>query len=198
MVAGRDRCWSATPGTPGSAASACSAPSPIRSFSPARTQSASPTSRRVTAPIRTTMPPAPASGICRSPLAIRHAMHSGLSAGHPEAGPIRTPLLRSRSWTGGRTSPTSSAATLIRRSAVSSRRKPMTASAAASPPAAQWESNDRRAHADGAVPEFQERPTAGASTRSGVGSDLSEYNTFPVGCQQNGAGPGGGSLRSAA
>ena len=46
-------------------------------------------------------------------------------------------------------------------------------------------------HLDRAVPKRTESTKPGASTLSGVGSDLSEYNTFPAGCQQNGNGPAG-------
>ena len=42
-----------------------------------------------------------------------------------------------------------------------------------------------------AVPELAGDRSPGASIRFGVGSDLSEYNTFPLGCLQNGAGPAG-------
>lgn len=56
--------------------------------------------------------------------------------------------------------------------------------------AAQWQSNDRRALLTAqflnskATENWQEHAM-------GVGSDLSEYNTFPFGCLPNGAGPGG-------
>ena len=56
--------------------------------------------------------------------------------------------------------------------------------------AAQWQSNDRRAiltaqFLNSKASESWEEHTMG------VGSDLSEYNTFPAGCEQNGNGPGG-------
>jgi TonB-dependent receptor len=56
--------------------------------------------------------------------------------------------------------------------------------------AAQWQSNDRRAlltaqFLNSKATESWEEHTMG------VGSDLSEYNTFPAGCQQNGNGPSG-------
>lgn len=56
--------------------------------------------------------------------------------------------------------------------------------------AMQWQSNDRRALLTAqflnsrATEQWKEHEI-------GVGSDLSEYNTFPFGCVQNGNGPGG-------
>ena len=53
---------------------------------------------------------------------------------------------------------------------------------------AQWQSNDRRA-----MLTFQflnsKATESWGEHMMGVGSDLSEYNTFPLGCQQNSAGP---------
>jgi len=56
--------------------------------------------------------------------------------------------------------------------------------------AAQWQSNDRRALF---TAQFLNSKASESWTEHtiGVGSDLSEYNTFPAGCQQNTAGPGG-------
>ena len=54
----------------------------------------------------------------------------------------------------------------------------------------EWESNDRRAHLTAQFLNSKATESWGEHTM-GVGSDLSEYNTFPLGCQQNGAGPGG-------
>ena len=56
--------------------------------------------------------------------------------------------------------------------------------------AAQWQSNDRRALVTAQFLNSRATESWGEHTM-GVGSDLSEYNTFPLGCQQNGAGPAG-------
>jgi TonB-dependent receptor len=56
--------------------------------------------------------------------------------------------------------------------------------------AAQWQSLDKRALLTAQF--LNSKATDGWGEHEfGVGSDLSEYNTFPVGCQQNGGGPGG-------
>ena len=56
--------------------------------------------------------------------------------------------------------------------------------------AAQWQSNDRRALLTAQF--LNSRATESWEEHTiGVGSDLSEYNTFPAGCEQNGNGPGG-------
>jgi TonB-dependent receptor len=57
--------------------------------------------------------------------------------------------------------------------------------------AAQWQSNDRRALF---TAQFLNSRASESWTEHtiGVGSDLSEYNTFPAGCQQNGDGPNNG------
>ncbi|MGN6589438.1 MAG: TonB-dependent receptor [Sphingomicrobium sp.] len=55
--------------------------------------------------------------------------------------------------------------------------------------AAQWQSNDRRALLTLQFLNSKATERWGENTM-GVGSDLSEYNTFPLGCQQNGNGPG--------
>jgi TonB-dependent receptor len=56
--------------------------------------------------------------------------------------------------------------------------------------AAQWQSNDRRALLTAQFLNSKATENWGEYTM-GVGSDLSEYDTFPLGCQQNGNGPGG-------
>jgi TonB-dependent receptor len=57
--------------------------------------------------------------------------------------------------------------------------------------AAQWQSNDRRALLTAQF--LNSKATESWSEHTmGVGSDLSEYNTFPLGCQQNGNGPNNG------
>src|SRR5439155_19971984 len=56
--------------------------------------------------------------------------------------------------------------------------------------AAQWQSLDKRALLTAQFRRSQATDGWGEH-EFGVGSDLSEYNTFPVGCQQNGSGPGG-------
>ena len=56
--------------------------------------------------------------------------------------------------------------------------------------AAQWQSNDRRALVTAQFLNSRATESWGEHTM-GVGSDLSEYNTFPLGCMQNGNGPGG-------
>jgi TonB-dependent receptor len=53
--------------------------------------------------------------------------------------------------------------------------------------AAQWQSNDRRALLTAQFLNSKATETWGENTM-GVGSDLSEYNTYPLGCQQNGNG----------
>lgn len=53
--------------------------------------------------------------------------------------------------------------------------------------AAQWQSNDRRALLTAQFLNSKATETWGENTM-GVGSDLSEYNTYPLGCQQNGGG----------
>jgi TonB-dependent receptor len=53
--------------------------------------------------------------------------------------------------------------------------------------AAQWQSNDRRALLTAQFLNSRATETWGEHTM-GVGSDLSEYNTYPLGCQQNGNG----------
>lgn len=56
--------------------------------------------------------------------------------------------------------------------------------------AAQWESLDHRAHLTAQFLRTDARNNWGEHTFE-AGSDLSEYNTFPAGCHQNGDGPGG-------
>jgi TonB-dependent receptor len=56
--------------------------------------------------------------------------------------------------------------------------------------AAQWQSSDRRALLTAQFLNSKATESWGEHTM-GVGSDLSEYNTFPLGCMQNTAGPAG-------
>jgi TonB-dependent receptor len=56
--------------------------------------------------------------------------------------------------------------------------------------AAQWQSSDRRALLTAQFLNSKATESWGEHAM-GVGSDLSEYNTFPLGCQQNTAGPAG-------
>jgi TonB-dependent receptor len=56
--------------------------------------------------------------------------------------------------------------------------------------AAQWESLDHRAHLTAQFLRTDSKNNWGEHTFE-AGSDLSEYNTFPAGCHQNGDGPGG-------
>ncbi|HEV8406886.1 MAG TPA: TonB-dependent receptor plug domain-containing protein, partial [Sphingomicrobium sp.] len=56
--------------------------------------------------------------------------------------------------------------------------------------AAQWQSNDRRALVTAQFLNSRATESWGEHTM-GVGSDLSEYDTFPLGCMQNGNGPAG-------
>jgi len=56
--------------------------------------------------------------------------------------------------------------------------------------AAQWQSSDRRALLTAQFLNSRATESWGEHTM-GVGSDLSEYNTFPLGCMQNGNNPGG-------
>ena len=56
--------------------------------------------------------------------------------------------------------------------------------------AAQWQSNDRRALVTAQFLNSRATDSWRENTM-GVGSDLSEYNTFPLGCQQNGNGTAG-------
>ena len=178
-----DRCWSATPGTRASAASACSAPSPIRSCSPAPTASRSPTSRRATAPMSSSnrRPPARLSGLCRTPLPagtdttgfppVFRERDVGPACYGAASGPARTAL--------GRLLAAGTSLCAARRPVPDPGFRPQAprhrrrrAVGEPRPPRAP----------DGAVPAIRTRPTDWGEHTFEAGSDLSEYNTFPAGC----------------
>ena len=125
------------------------------------------------------------SGICRSPLPS-DTDTTGFPPASPECG-TEQPLLRRRTCRRNGFADSSDGA-IMRRSAGSSRPSPMTASAAASPPPRNGRASIRRALLTAQFLNSRATESWGEH-EFGVGSDLSEYNTFPVGCQQNGADP---------